>query len=166
LHKNQDDEDKALADKSADGIGLVDIASNKFLRKIPAGSDPQQVCLSPDGSKIYIANEGVSTATILSAASGKSLHSFRQPRTGRGRRQSGRQIFLCHLRNGRGRSLPQHPSDENLGQKVQRWFPVRRKKCGDGEKNKCASINNCFRCKFTLVATMNRFIFQAGLLST
>jgi YVTN family beta-propeller protein len=72
LLKNQaDDGDKTPVDKSADGIGLVDAVQKKFLRKIPAGSDPEQFCLSPDGSKIYIANEDVSAATVLDAATGK-----------------------------------------------------------------------------------------------
>jgi YVTN family beta-propeller protein len=72
LKKNQDDDDeKAKTDKSADGIGLIDAVQKKFLRKIPAGSDPEQFCLSPDGSRIYIANEDVGAATILDATSGK-----------------------------------------------------------------------------------------------
>ena len=29
-------------DKSADGIGVFDIAQNKMLRKVPGGSDPEQ----------------------------------------------------------------------------------------------------------------------------
>ena len=62
---------EAKADKSADGIGLVDAVRKKFLRKIPAGSDPEQFALSPDGTKIYIANEDVGAATILEAATGK-----------------------------------------------------------------------------------------------
>jgi len=74
LKKNSDDaEDKAKTDKSADGIGLVDVAQKQFLRKIPAGSDPEQFCLSADGSRIYIANEDVSAATVLNAADGKVL---------------------------------------------------------------------------------------------
>ena len=71
LLKNQGDDDKPPADKSADGIGLVDAGRKKFLRKIPAGSDPEQFCLSPDGAKIYIANEDVGAATILDAPTGK-----------------------------------------------------------------------------------------------
>ena len=72
LEKNSDDDDdKIKSDKSADGIGLVDAVQKKFLRKIPAGSDPEQFCLSPDGTKIYIANEDVSAATVLEAATGK-----------------------------------------------------------------------------------------------
>jgi YVTN family beta-propeller protein len=72
LKKNSDD-NETKTDKSADGIGLVDVAQKTFLRKIPAGSDPEQFCLSPDGSRIYIANEDVSAATVLNAADGKVL---------------------------------------------------------------------------------------------
>ncbi len=70
---SDDDDDKAKADKSADGIGLVDVARKKFLRKISAGSDPEQFVLSADGSRIYIANEDVSAATILNATNGKVI---------------------------------------------------------------------------------------------
>ena len=74
LKKNSaDDDDKAKADKSADGIGLVDVAAKKFLRKISAGSDPEQFCLGAAGSRIYIANEDVSAATILNATNGKVI---------------------------------------------------------------------------------------------
>ena len=71
LKHQADDEDRQPADKSADGIGLVDAGQGKFLRKIPAGSDPEQFCLSPDGAKIYIANEDVGAATVLDALTGK-----------------------------------------------------------------------------------------------
>src|SRR5215472_3253955 len=70
---SDDDDDAAKADKSADGIGLVDVVQKKFLRKIPAGSDPEQFMLNADGTRIYIANEDVGAATILDAASGKVI---------------------------------------------------------------------------------------------
>ena len=70
---HEDDEDTAPADKSADGIGIVDVAQKKFLRKIPAGSDPEQFCLSVDGTKLYVANEDVGVATVLDAATGSDL---------------------------------------------------------------------------------------------
>jgi YVTN family beta-propeller protein len=73
FQKDDDAEANAKADKAADGIGIVDVAQKKFLRKIPAGSDPEQFCLSADGSRIYIANEDVSAATVLNAADGKVL---------------------------------------------------------------------------------------------
>jgi YVTN family beta-propeller protein len=68
---DDDDDDKSKSDKSADGIALVDVARKKFLRKIPAGSDPEQFALSADGKRIFVSNEDTSTATILDSATGK-----------------------------------------------------------------------------------------------
>ena len=74
LKKNSNDADEmAKSDKSADGIGLVDVAQKKFLRKIPAGSDPENFALNADGSRIYIANEDVGAATVLNATNGKAI---------------------------------------------------------------------------------------------
>ncbi len=74
LQKNTDEEEtSAKSDKTADGIGLVDVAGKKFLRKIPAGSDPEQFVLNGDGSRIYIANEDVGAATVLNATNGKAI---------------------------------------------------------------------------------------------
>src|SRR5689334_18963997 len=47
--KKDDDDDDVAADKSADGIGVVDVASRKLLKKISVGSDPEEFDLSPDG---------------------------------------------------------------------------------------------------------------------
>jgi YVTN family beta-propeller protein len=66
-----DDDNKTPADKTADGIGIVDVAQRKFLRKIPAGSDPEQFCVSADGKRLFISNEDTGTATILEAETGK-----------------------------------------------------------------------------------------------
>src|SRR6266700_3230365 len=40
--KDDDDDDDKKADKSADGIAIVDVAQRKLLRKIKVGSDPEQ----------------------------------------------------------------------------------------------------------------------------
>jgi YVTN family beta-propeller protein len=68
---HDDDDSNAKADKAADGIGVVDVAQKKFLRKISAGSDPEQFCLGNDGKRLFISNEDTGTATILEAATGK-----------------------------------------------------------------------------------------------
>ena len=99
-----DDDDQEKADKSADGIGLVDVAQKKFLRKIPAGSDPEQFCLSADGARIYIANEDVSAATDSRREDRPdALVCAGHARAGRRGRQPGRKIFLRRLRNRRRR---------------------------------------------------------------
>jgi YVTN family beta-propeller protein len=70
---DDDDDDNVKSDKTADGIGIVDVAQKKFLRKIPAGSDPEQFCLSADGKRLFISNEDVGVATVLDAATGKII---------------------------------------------------------------------------------------------
>jgi YVTN family beta-propeller protein len=70
---HDDDDDKSKSDKSADGIGIVDATQKKFLRKIPAGSDPEQFALSADGKRIFVSNEDTGTATVLDSATGKVL---------------------------------------------------------------------------------------------
>jgi len=39
-------------DKSADGIGVFDIAQGKMLRKVPGGSDPEQFAVAKDGKTL------------------------------------------------------------------------------------------------------------------
>src|SRR5687767_6807904 len=61
------------ADKSADGIGVIDVASRKLIGKLPSGSDPEQFSLSKDGAKMYIANEDVGQVTVLDVATRKPI---------------------------------------------------------------------------------------------
>jgi YVTN family beta-propeller protein len=74
---DEDDDDDKNSDHSADGIGVVDLPTRKFLRKLPAGSDPEQFTVNRDGTKLYVANEDVATASELSVRDGKVLHIFR-----------------------------------------------------------------------------------------
>ena len=72
--KDDDDDDDKKADKSADGIAVVDVAAKKVLRKIQVGSDPEQLALSADGTKLFVSNEDVGTASVVDIASGKVEH--------------------------------------------------------------------------------------------
>ena len=71
---DDDDDDKVVSDKSADGIGIINVADRKLTGKIKVGSDPEEFALSPDGRKIYVSNEDVKTASIVDIASGKVEH--------------------------------------------------------------------------------------------
>jgi YVTN family beta-propeller protein len=71
---DDDDDDDAKADKSADGIGVVSVAQRKLTRKISAGSDPEEFALSKDGSRIYVSNEDIKTATVINVGTGKVEH--------------------------------------------------------------------------------------------
>ena len=68
------DGDDDNADKTADGIGVLDIAERKLTGKLHAGSDPEEFALSKDGRRIYISNEDTKTASVINIASGKLEH--------------------------------------------------------------------------------------------
>jgi YVTN family beta-propeller protein len=71
---DDDDDDDSKADKSADGIGVFDVAKRKLTGKISAGSDPEEFVLSKDGTRIYVSNEDIKTASVINIASGKVEH--------------------------------------------------------------------------------------------
>jgi YVTN family beta-propeller protein len=71
------DNNEEDADHSADGIGVVDLQTLKFLRKLPAGSDPEEFAVSSDGSRLYVSNEDVATASVINVADGKVERIFR-----------------------------------------------------------------------------------------
>jgi len=58
-------------DRSADGIGVVDVRSLKLLRVIPAGTDPEQLAVSRDGSRLFVANEDAATASAVDVVAGR-----------------------------------------------------------------------------------------------
>src|SRR3954454_9975380 len=72
--KEEDEED---SDHSADGIGVVDLRSMTFLRKLPAGSDPEEFAVSKDGKTLYISNEDVATASVVDIAGSKVVQIVR-----------------------------------------------------------------------------------------
>lgn len=69
-----DDDDQAGADKSADGIAMVDLEAKKLRGKISGGSDPEEFDLSKDGKQIYVSNEDTKSATVIDIATGKVSH--------------------------------------------------------------------------------------------
>jgi len=62
-------------DKSADGIGVFDVARNKVVRVIKGGSDPENFDISPDGTQLYISNEDDSAVSVVDIASGTVVKS-------------------------------------------------------------------------------------------
>jgi YVTN family beta-propeller protein len=54
---NVDESTLPPADKTADGIGVFDIAQNKIVKVIQGGSDPENFAVSADGKWIYVSNE-------------------------------------------------------------------------------------------------------------
>lgn len=62
-------------DKSADGIGVFDVAQNKMLRKLSGGSDPEQFAVGRDGM-LYISNEDASGVSFVDPVKGEVLHTI------------------------------------------------------------------------------------------
>jgi YVTN family beta-propeller protein len=61
-------------DRSADGIGVVDLATRKLLRTYKSGQDPESFDLSPDGRTVYVSNEDAAEMSIVDLASGEITH--------------------------------------------------------------------------------------------
>jgi YVTN family beta-propeller protein len=62
-------------DKSADGIGVINVAEGKVVRTIKGGSDPEQFDLSKDGRQIFVSNEDDGKVTVIEIANGAILAS-------------------------------------------------------------------------------------------
>src|SRR5213596_1031282 len=65
------DENRAPADKRADGLGVIDPMTRKLIDRWHVGSDPEQFAISNDGKFAFIANEDDATALIVDLNSGQ-----------------------------------------------------------------------------------------------
>src|SRR5947207_9126286 len=66
------DENRAPADKTADGLGVIDPVEHKLIDRWHIGSDPEQFAISQDGKFAFIANEDDASALIVDLGSGQS----------------------------------------------------------------------------------------------
>src|SRR5437899_11066999 len=71
------DENRAPADKRADGLGVIDAAARKLVDRWHVGSDPEQFVVSKDGKFAFIANEDDASASIIDLGSGQSRGKIR-----------------------------------------------------------------------------------------
>ena len=60
-------------DRSADGIGVVDLSQRKVVRKLFGGSDPEEFAIGKDGRFMYVANEDAAGLSVIDLASGNVL---------------------------------------------------------------------------------------------
>lgn len=72
--KAADEDDDANADKAADGIAVIDVATRAVTGKLNGGSDPEEFALSQDGKQIYISNEDTKSASVIGVAGAKVEH--------------------------------------------------------------------------------------------
>ncbi len=66
------DAERAPADKTADGMGVIDPVARKLIDRWHVGSDPEQFAISKDGKLAFIANEDDATALIVDLTTGVS----------------------------------------------------------------------------------------------
>ncbi len=58
-------------DRSADGIGVIDLESRTLVQTLPSGQDPEAFDISPDGRTLYISNEETAEMTALDLETGE-----------------------------------------------------------------------------------------------
>src|SRR3954468_21598425 len=66
------DENRAPADKRADGFAVIDPSARTLIDRWHVGSDPEQFAISKDGKLAFIANEDDASASIIDLVSGQS----------------------------------------------------------------------------------------------
>lgn len=58
-------------DRSADGIGVVDLATRKLIRTYFSGQDPESFDLSADGTRLFVSNEETAEMSVLDLQKGE-----------------------------------------------------------------------------------------------
>ena len=61
------------ADREADGVAMIDIASGQVVRTYRSGQDPESFDFSLNGKQLYVSNEETAEMTVLDLASGKVI---------------------------------------------------------------------------------------------
>jgi PQQ-dependent catabolism-associated beta-propeller protein len=62
---SDEDCDAQVADRTEDGIVVVDPGSRKVTGRLPGGSDPEQFDVSRDGRRLFVSNEDAGVASVV-----------------------------------------------------------------------------------------------------
>ncbi len=68
---NVDESKLPPPDRRYDGIGVVDLASQKLIHTYQSGADPETFALSHDGKMLYVSNEDAGQMSAVDLATGK-----------------------------------------------------------------------------------------------
>lgn len=71
LEHAKDEDTTAESDRSADGIGVIDVAQQKLTEKLRVGTDPEEFALSQSGKTLYISNEDAKSASVVNLSTGR-----------------------------------------------------------------------------------------------
>ena len=63
---------KKKVDRSLDGVAVVDVASRKTVKVLPAGLDPEAFDVSADGRTLFVSNEDADSLTVVDIASDRA----------------------------------------------------------------------------------------------
>src|SRR5512132_2032874 len=74
---NVDESKLPPPDRSADGIGVVDVRQRKLVKTLPSGPDPEQVAISADGKQVYVANEDAAQLSVIDTSDGHLVQTFK-----------------------------------------------------------------------------------------
>ena len=107
------EEPRGDADPAADGVAVVDLRTRKFVKRLPAGADPEEFAVSADGRRLYIANEDVGTLSVANVADGKVERIVRVMKEPEGVRLTpdGRHVYVTCETGGEG----EEQGDEKAG---------------------------------------------------
>ncbi|HKO93347.1 MAG TPA: beta-propeller fold lactonase family protein, partial [Polyangiaceae bacterium] len=70
---NVDESTLPPPDRTADGIGVVDLESTSLLTRLSSGNDPETIDSSPDGRVLAVANEDSAQVRLLDSDTGQAL---------------------------------------------------------------------------------------------
>ena len=65
------------ADRSADGIGVVDVRKQKLIKVMTSGTDPEELAVSHDGTRVFVANEDAGQLSVIDTGSGQIVDRFK-----------------------------------------------------------------------------------------
>ena len=64
-------------DRTADGIGEIDVDTYKVKRIIHSGTDPEQIAISNDGARLYVSNEDAAGLSVVDLKTGNVIASVK-----------------------------------------------------------------------------------------
>src|SRR3954470_12180904 len=54
-------------------VAVIDTSNGNIVRKIDVGNDPEQLAISPDGTRLYVSNEDAGLCTIVDLTTDKQI---------------------------------------------------------------------------------------------
>ena len=69
--------DGRAANRWPDGIAVVDLGERRVVRVIPAGANPEEFAVDPQGTRLFVSNGDAATVSTIRIADGRTEHTTR-----------------------------------------------------------------------------------------